>query len=1059
MEPIGLLPRLLFESRCQGNDFAEISISDLPLLPKKTLIDNFDRAVTDPRLRKKELEDWFEGHRNPSETFCKDMIVIHGSGTSGDIGIFAYDRVAWAIADATVADRLPTPENYPNGKTKIAFYVAADGHFATVSMANSMPKNVYDTLILSLLNSSEQTVMRLNVFQPHRITGYSSSVAQLAEFALKGSLRIRPQRVFVGGDKLTQSMERTIREAWGAPIYVLYAASESKYIAIKTPQYDQMLVMDDLNIVEVLDEKDHAVNDGKEGRVILTNLYNYTLPMIRYELGDYVMRGTPLPDQPFSTLLDIRGRVNEALPVVLSGGAHESIHPIVLTTFYVPTIEKFQFVSEHPELVRIDYVAPRNIDSAVRGEFQKMLDAKGAVRTRVAVRKVPAIENDPKTGKLRLVKFEERQSRQLLLRIVDTDASQIAPKRVRVKPIPSFIPFARGDIEQSIPARFEQQVQKYAGALAMKNGDQSLSYSELNRVANRQAWALIERLGNKPESVALLLRQGIPVVSSILGILKAGKCYVPLDPSYPEVTLARILEDSQAALVVTNDANLSLTMTLVRDASKVLNIDQLNEGTSTENPSPTISPDSLAYLFYTSGSTGRPKGVVQNQRNVLHQIMTYTNALQLTADDHITQLHSHAFSASRLDIFGALLNGAALFPIAVAEEGFKRLDSWLRDEEITLLHWVPTAFRHFAYALDRSNLFPHLRLLVLGSEPLSSGDVELYKRRCSPGCVLVNRFGTTETGNIRLYFMDKDSAPPSDPVPVGYAVEDTTVVLLDETGKEHKGEQMGEIAVKSEYLSPGYWRRPDLTEAVFSRDPVEPKTRIYRTGDMGRMLPDGCLLHLGRKDFQVKIRGYRIDVAEIEKVLLEHSAIAEAAVEARPDHLGSNRLVAYYVCSEFPPNTSMLRKFLSVRLPGYMVPSAFVHLDALPHTPTGKLDRMALPDPKEGGDGSGATDDFISPRSAMEQSIAEVWQEILGVERVSAHDNFFDLGGHSLLLMNVVSRIEQKIGVRIYPTEMILQTLAQIASECEQRVPPIHEPSSFRLFGSWLSAATRLLNR
>jgi phenylacetate-coenzyme A ligase PaaK-like adenylate-forming protein len=380
-------------------DFADVSISDLPLLPKKTLIDNFDQAVTDPRLRKKELEEWFEGHHDPGETFCKDVVVIHGSGTSGDIGIFPYDRAAWTIADATVAGRLPAPENYPNGKTKVAFYIVGTGQFASATMVSSMPKNIYDTLILSLLNSSEQTVKQLNEFQPHRLSGYSSSVAQLAELELTGSLRIHPQRVIVYGDKLTQSMEGKIREAWSAPIYVLYAASESKYIAIKTPECDQLEVMDDLNIVEVLDDKDEAVTDGKEGRVVLSNLYNYTLPMLRYELGDYVVKGTPLPDRAFSTLRDIRGRVNDALPIVLSSGAHDSIHPLVLTTLFVPTIEKFQFVSERPEHVRIDYVAPHNIDAAVREEFQKMLDAKGAAGTTVDVRNVPAIENDPKTGK------------------------------------------------------------------------------------------------------------------------------------------------------------------------------------------------------------------------------------------------------------------------------------------------------------------------------------------------------------------------------------------------------------------------------------------------------------------------------------------------------------------------------------------------------------------------------------------------------------------------------------------------------------------------------------
>ena len=251
---------------------ADISISDLPLLPKKTLIDNFDQAVVDPRLKRAKLEEWFESHRSPGETYCEGLVVIHGSGTTGDLGIFAYDQRACAIADATMAARLPLPENYPKGKTKVAFYVAAHGHFATVSWARFLPNAVYDTLILSLLDSPEQTVKQLNAFQPHRLSGYSSAVANLAELALEGQLQIRPRSVFVSGDKLTEGMKTRIREAWRAPIYDFYGASESKYIAIRTPEQDQMMVMDDLNIVEVLDEKDRAVPAEQEGRVVLTNL-------------------------------------------------------------------------------------------------------------------------------------------------------------------------------------------------------------------------------------------------------------------------------------------------------------------------------------------------------------------------------------------------------------------------------------------------------------------------------------------------------------------------------------------------------------------------------------------------------------------------------------------------------------------------------------------------------------------------------------------------------------------------------------------------------------------
>jgi amino acid adenylation domain-containing protein len=1008
------------------HELADVSINDLPLLPKKTLLDNFDRAVTDPRLTRRELGAWFESHRDPSETFCKDMVVIHGSGTSGDIGIYAYDRKAWATADAMMATRLPLPENYPTGRTKIAFYVAANGHFATVSMASSMPKNVYDALILSLLDSSEQTVKQLNAFQPHRLTGYSSCVAYLAELALDGRLAIHPQRVFVGGDKLTDSMERKIRQAWSAPIYVLYAASESKFIAIKTPEHEQMMVMDDLNIVEVLDKKDRAVSAGKEGRVVLTNLYNYTLPILRYELGDYVVKGTELHDGPFSTLRDIRGRVNDALPVVLSNGLHDSIHPLVLTTLFVPTIEKYQFVSETPEHVRLDYIAPRNIDAAVREEFQKMLDAKEAARTTVDVRHVPAIDNDPKTGKLRLVKFEAQQAKRPHS-VIDRDVSEIAPRRVDIKPAPSFVPFAREDIEQSIPARFEQQVEKYTDQLAVKSGDLSLTYGELNRAANRLARAIIDRQGSKPDPVALLIRQGIPAVLSILGILKAGKCYVPLDPTYPEARLAGILEESQASLVVTNDANLSSTMAFVREPGKILNLDQLDDGMPTDNPSPPTSPDSLAYLFYTSGSTGRPKGVVQNNRNVLHQIMTYTNGLQLAQDDRVTQLHSHGFSASRLDIFGALLNGAALFPSSPAEEGFDRFARWLRDEQISVLHWVPTAFRHFADSLGKGDLFPKLRLIVLGSEPISSRDVELYKKYFSPHCVLVNRFGTTETGNIRWYFMDKQTGTPNGPVPVGYAVEDTAVLLLDDTGKLVEKDQIGEIAVKSRYLSPGYWRRPDLTAAVFSSDPMEPETTIYRTGDMGRILADGCLLHLGRKDFQVKIRGYRVEVGEVERMLLEHSAITAAVVAARSDHVDGKRLVAYYVCADTPPPTSStLRNFLAARLPTYMVPSAFVRLEALPRTPSGKVDLQALPEP--GIEAPDADVPSAAGRTPVEKELVKIWNSVLGIDAVGIDQNFFDLGGHSLHAMSIISRTTEAFRVEISLRDFFeLPTVAHMA--------------------------------
>ncbi|HVO95876.1 MAG TPA: amino acid adenylation domain-containing protein [Terriglobales bacterium] len=990
-------------------ELADISVADLPLLPKKTLIDNFNRAVTDPWLKKKEIEEWFETHRDPSEKFCKDMVVIHGSSTSGDIGIFAYDRRAWTFADATVAGRLPLPENYPNGRTKIAFYVAANGHFGTVSMASSMPKNVYDVLILSLLNSSEQTIEELNRFQPHRLMSYASSAAALAEHALNGRLKIHPQRVFVGGDKLTESMKTKIRDAWHVPIYDLFAASESKYIAIKTPERDQMLVMDDLNLVEVLNEKNQAVGAEQEGRIVLTNLYNYTLPILRYELGDYVMRGTDLPDVPFTSLRDIRGRVNDALPVALAGGQIDSIHPIVLTTFYLPMIEKFQFISVSPELIRIDYVARQNMDTTVRREFERMLQAKGAVRTRIVVRRVASIANDSTTGKLRLVKFETQQIDRYLL-VKSEEAPVSARGQIHIEHDFSFVPFPRTDIEQSIPVRFEQQVKRYPTRVAVKSGDVVLSYTDLNRAANRLAHAIIARLDAKEVTVALLLPQGVQAAIAILGILKSGRCYVPLDTGYPFDRLAGILADAQVTLLLIDNETMPAAVKIAGDSVEILNLEALDEHWPAENPNLPISPDFLAYLFYTSGSTGEPKGVVQNHRNVLYQIMTYTNGLRLNPEDRIGQLHSHAFSASRLDIFGALLNGAALFPLSSAQ-GMSYLARRLMDEKITVFHWIPTAFRYFAETLGKSEEFPNLRLIVLGSEPLGSRDFDFYRTHFSSSCVLVNRFGATETGNVCWYFMDKHTSVPVGPVPVGYAIdEDTEVLLLDESGREVEKNQMGEIVVRSRYLTPGYWHRRDLVREAFSPLPGALEKRIYRTGDLGQMMDDGCLVHLGRKDFQAKIRGYRVDVGEVERALLDHAAVAAAVVITRLDHQGNTYLVAYYVVGNAPPPASgALRNFLEARLPSYMVPAAFVRLETLPLTPSGKLNRSALPDPHHEKSQSDAP--AAAPRTEVEASLVEIWSNVLGLATVGVHDNFFDLGGHSLAAMMIMARVAQAFGI------------------------------------------------
>lgn len=798
-----------FDHGIREHQLAELSVSDLPFITKQTLMENFDRVVTDARLRKSQIERWLNDVRDPRQLFHGDFIVMHTSGASGTIGIFVYSRTDWNVMNSITAARLPQPENYPAGKTRVGFFRVAHGHFAGVATAVHLPTPVYDTLIVSVLDPAKRVIGQLERFQPHRMTGYSSSIAPLAQWALEGTLRIAPQRICVSGDLLTPGIRQTIQQAWSAPISNLYGASESLFLGVQEIGDEEMTLMDDLNIFEILDAENNEVAPGEEGLVVITNLHNYTLPVLRYELGDCVVKGKALASG-FSSIESIRpGKAKHALPIMLDDGRRERLAWSALTSFYAPGLERAQFTFREPDRVHIDYAAKETIDDEVSKEFRRILTMKGASKMPFTTKRVPSIAADPKTGKVRLV-------------VLDDTATNEPPK-VRAAPAPTAkakgrAAFPRAEIEGSIVARFERQVRIHADRLAIKSEDRALTYDELNRVANRVAHAVLARSGESAEPIGMLLKPGIAAVVAILGILKSGKFYLPLDAGFPHARLAAIVRDVKPSFILTADAYLSSAMALTEDAERIVNIDALDVRIPDNDPSLTIAPAGYAYLLYTSGSSGQPKGVVQNHRNVLHQLASYTNGLGLHPEDRLTFLHSHCFSASRLDIFGALLNGAALLHFDFGEQGPAPLARWLYEEEITVMHWVPTAFRHFAGGLRETERFPALRSIVLGSETLTVRDLDLHRRHFAPDCTLVNRFGTTETGNIAWHFIDNQTALTGSVVPIGRAIDGMEVSLLGETGKQVVDGAVGEITVKSQYLPPGYWRRPELTRSAFAFD-------------------------------------------------------------------------------------------------------------------------------------------------------------------------------------------------------------------------------------------------
>jgi amino acid adenylation domain-containing protein len=617
-------------------------------------------------------------------------------------------------------------------------------------------------------------------------------------------------------------------------------------------------------------------------------------------------------------------------------------------------------------------------------------------------------------------------------------AQQQAIRDACVHPTGTFIAFSPEAIEQSIPARFEQQVARYPERLAVKSRHQALTYTALNQMANRVARAILARCGVGAEPIALLLEQGAPAIAALLGILKAGKFYVPMDPTYPPARLAYMFEDSQARLIVTYTQHLPLTEAVGRHGPEVLNLDELDAEIVDENLGMALSSDTLAYLLYTSGSTGAPKGVLQNHRNVLHMIKNECNGFHFCADDRLSLLYSPSFVGAVRNTFSALLNGAAVFPFNLREEGLARLASWLVQEEITFYNSVATVFRHFAGTLTGQESFPHLRLILVGSETVYRSDVELYRKHFPASCLFVVGMGATEITHIRHYFVDQHVSITDDILPIGYPEEGVQVLLLDQANQDVGIDAVGQIAVKSRYLSLGYWRRPDLTRARFLPDPNGSDERMYLTGDLGRMHADGCLIHLGREDFQVKIRGHRVEIVEIETALLNHPGVKEAVVVAHDDPRGETRLTAYLVASqEAVPSPGELRNSLAVKLPDYMQPTAFRFLDALPLTPTGKVDRGALPAPETHRQESEAA--YVPPRTDVERALTAIWQEVLQIDRVSLNDNFFDLGGHSLLLAQVYNKLQGLYSQNLSMTDMFahptIKTLSTYLSE------KVHEPA------------------
>ena len=499
------------------------------------------------------------------------------------------------------------------------------------------------------------------------------------------------------------------------------------------------------------------------------------------------------------------------------------------------------------------------------------------------------------------------------------------------------------------------------------------------------------------------------MIASIIGVMKAGKTCVPLEPTSPLARIRNILADSETGLIVTDSHYVAAATQLADRTLRIINVDELDAGLADDNLGLTVSPETIAFILYTSGSTGQPKGVPQTHRNALHSAMAYINSFHIEADDRLTLLGSCNGGQGMKIVISAWMTGAALYPWNIPEEGLANLANWLITEGVTLYISGAAVFRSFATTLSGAEQFPAVRVVRVGNEPVRKSDVELYKKYFSPNCIFVNWFALTETGNVACYFIDKQTEITDDIIPIGYPCDDTEILVLDDNEQQLGFGQTGEIAIRSRYLSPGYWRQSDLTRDKFRTHSGEERT--FLSGDLGFMLPDGLLYHAGRKDFQVKIRGNRLEIGEVESALLAVDGIREAVVVTQNQGIDI-RLIAYMVTDgEAAPSVGTLRQALAEKLPEPMIPSAFVLLEAMPLTSNGKVDRHALSESKQRG--SELRVDYVAPRTRLEETLARIWADAIGLARVGIHDNFFELGGHSLAAIEIVSRVIKEFKLEI----------------------------------------------
>jgi len=966
-------------------DLDEIPLNDIPVVTKSDVMSHFDEVVTDDRLKLDEIKAFFEKDKNPHNFYLGEYILVASSAGSKISSYVPYKLPEWRYFTTEAASSLLSDPISNDKPVRSAFYFTSQGHWVSTTNSSLASRSYHDVLRLSVHDPVEQVWARLNAFNPQRLSTYASSITWMLDWTREGKLSIAPKTVLVSGDNLTPYYREKIKELWGSEVYDLYASVEAIYAAIRKPGEDHYKVFTELVLLEVVDKVHQSVDPGARGRVLVTNLVQKTLPLIRYDLFDYATLG----NSTFSaeSLVSLDGKSFDTLPIRLAGGGVKRIPAHELMKIQIPGLKRLQFITHNPDHIEVRYLSDVQIDRELESGVKTFLISRNAAVKRVDVLRVDHLQNGRGAKFYNIMNPDDRF---VQLKSVSSDSfpDQTKQQNLKKQEQEPLISTEEFPVHQA----FTQVAGRCGAQVAVEGDNETFTYQQLESLSGVIANKLLETRFDRSRPVAIHCRHQPMMFPLILGILKAGGFYLPLDPNLPSLRIGRILEDTQPQILVTDQDNVDVIKEKWLSSMRTYTIGSLLHAEKKHHTLPEVAIDDPACLIYTTGSTGVPRGYVFSHKTIWVRANRYIQDYQVGPGEKLSLLQSYAVNAGVRDIYGALLSGAALSMFDLAGDGIQRLPGWIQESDITHLYMVPTVWRLFLETAAEQH-FSVLRSIRLGGEMVILSDLDGFKKLKLNPCRFANAYAATETGTICQFFMDPTTEIPSGSIPVGFPVKGVEVQILQEDGCE-EALTLGEVNIHGDSLALGSWD-PEEQRILAFNDPAFP------TGDQGFQVQDGRVYLTERKDRLVKVHGYRVNLSEIETAVMVMEGIA-AAIAIMDHNSNEDACIAlFYVLKQgaevLPAD---IQRALRSRLPNQSVPKRFQQLSSIPKLPGGKVNRYTL-----------ASD--VEYQNETERLLARIWKEVLHVDRVEREDDFITLGGDSIMVFRAQNLIVEQFNIHL----------------------------------------------